>query len=55
MLEAYHHADDSEMQTLRDDGRICQFMERTDFHKMRPRERPVSSPPRDGMQEGEPM
>ena len=37
-LEAYHHADDSDMKTLRDDARIGQFMEQTDFHMMQPRD-----------------
>ncbi len=38
-LEAYHHAaDPSHEETLADDGRINAFMERTDFHKMRPRD-----------------
>ena len=38
-LEAYHHADDAAHEAaLRDDGRINTFMERTDFHRMKPRD-----------------
>lgn len=37
-LEAYHHADRTPLSTLRDDGRILAFLERTDFHRMKPRD-----------------
>jgi hypothetical protein len=37
-MEAYHHADRSAFSTLRDDGRINAFMERTDFHRMKPKD-----------------
>ena len=36
-LEAYHHADKTSDSTLNDDGLICKFMEKTDFHRMTPR------------------
>lgn len=34
-LEAYHHADTTAIETLEDDGRIREFMEQTDFYRMR--------------------
>jgi hypothetical protein len=37
-LEAYHWADKTPEGILRDDGRISAFMERTDFHRMKPRD-----------------
>jgi hypothetical protein len=35
-LEAYHHADTSEPETLADHGRLRKFMEQTDFYLMKP-------------------
>ena len=37
-LEAYHHADTTPEETLKDDARIKTFMEQTDFYKMKPRD-----------------
>jgi hypothetical protein len=37
-LEAYHHADTTPEDTLRDDSRIKTFMEQTDFYRMKPRD-----------------
>ncbi|MDA0194482.1 MAG: hypothetical protein O2887_05770 [Bacteroidetes bacterium] len=37
-LEAYHHADGSSDATLREDGLINKFMERTDFNQLIPRD-----------------
>lgn len=34
--DGYHHADKSNVNTLRDDGRIKTFMEQTEFYKKRP-------------------
>jgi hypothetical protein len=36
--EAYHHADDTPEDTLKDDARIKMFMEKTDFYKMKPQD-----------------
>ena len=35
-LEAYHHAHNSPVELLREDGFINRFMEQTSFHKMKP-------------------
>jgi hypothetical protein len=37
-LEAYHHADTTPEDTLKDDARIKTFMEQTDFYRMKPRD-----------------
>ena len=37
-LEAYHHANNSDEQTLRDDGFIRFFMEKTNFPELAPRD-----------------